>query len=77
MQEIKLTVESKNYQTVMMILNNLKEDLIAEINSDGKPSTRYQPKQNRVIKENESGPADSSGKYLNPAQLKKKLKNSK
>lgn len=77
MQEIKLKVEDKNVETLMMILENLKDGLIAEIISSSKTSTRYQPKFNRVIKESESGTADTSGKYINPATYKQRLKNRK
>ena len=77
MQEIKLKVEDKNVETLMMILENLKDGLIAEITSSSKTSTRYQPKLNRVIKESESGTADTSGKYINPATYKQRLKNKK
>ena len=65
MQEINLKVEDKNVETLMMILENLKDGLIAEITSSTKTSMRYQHKLNRVIKESESGTADTSGKYKN------------
>ena len=77
MQEIKLKVEDKNVETLMMILENLKDGLIAEITSSSQTSTRYQPKLNRVIKESESGTADTSGKYINPATYKQRLKTRK
>jgi len=77
MQEITLKVEDKNVETLMMILENLKDGLISEITSSTKASTRYQPKLNRVIKEDESGTADTSGKYINPVIYKQRLKNKK
>ena len=79
MQEIKLKVEDKNLETLMTILNNLKSGLINEIETTGKirRTTQYKPKINSVIKEEESGTADSSGKYINPAAYKQRLKNKK
>jgi len=77
MQEIKLKVEDKNLETVMLILNSLKDGLISDITSSLKCSTQYQPKLNKVIKEDESGTADTSGKYINPALYKQRLKNKK
>ncbi len=77
MQEIKLQVEDKNLETVMLILNSLKDGLISDITNSLKRSTQYQPKLNKIIKENESGTADTSGKYINPALYKQRLKNKK
>lgn len=77
MQEIKLKVENKNVETIMLILENLKDGLISEIISNTKPFTQYQPKLNRVIKEEESGAADTTGKYINPTIYKQRLKNKK
>ena len=77
MQEITLKVEDKNVETLMMILENLRDGLISEITSSTKISTQYQPKLNRVIKEDESGTADTSGKYINPSIYKQRLKNKK
>jgi len=77
MQKITLKVEDKNVETLIMILENLKDGLIAEITSSAKTSTQYQPKLNRVIKESESGTADTSGKYISPSIYKQRLKNKK
>jgi len=77
MQEIKLKVEDKNLETVMLILNSLKDGLISDITSSLKRSTQYQPKLNKVIKEDESGTADTSGKYINLTLYKQRLKNKK
>lgn len=76
MQEIKLKVEDENLETVMTILNNLKDGLISDINSTGKTrrTTQYKPKTNTIIREEESGTADTSGKYINPAAYKQRLK---
>lgn len=76
MHEIKLKVEDKNLETVMTILNSLKDGLISNIESTGKTTrpTQYKPKVNTIIKEENSGTADSSGKYINPAAYKQRLK---
>ena len=78
MNEIKLSVDDKNLQTVLTVLDNLKAGLIEEIQTNGKSSTikstRYQPKTNTIIREEESGTADRSGKYVNPAVYKQRLK---
>ena len=81
MNEIKLSVDDNNLQTVLTVLNNLKTGLIREIQTNGKKAntktTRYQPKTNTIIKEEESGTADKSGKYINPTAYKQRLKNKK
>lgn len=76
MQEIKLKVEDENLETVMTILENLKDGLISDINSTGKTrrTAQYKPKTNTIIGEEESGTADTSGKYINPAAYKQRLK---
>lgn len=79
MNEIKLSVKNENLETVLTILNSLKEGLLDEIQLANKVlkikhKTQYQPKVNTIIKEENSGTADISGKYMNPASYKKKLK---
>jgi len=76
MKEITLSVEDKNFQTVMTILENLKTELISNIKTDSqtKYSTQYKPKINKVIREEESGTADKTGKYVNPIAYKQRLK---
>jgi len=71
MQEIKLSVNDENIETLLMILNNLKSGLISEINTQKvtKP-TQYQPK-NGVIYEHESGTKDTTGKYSATAYKKR------
>ena len=81
MNEIKLSVDDKNLDMVLTILNNLKDGLITNIQTNGKHSrakaTQYQPKTNAIIREENSGINDRSGKYINPASYKQKLKNKK
>lgn len=78
MKEIKLQVEDKEFETVMTILENLKDGLLKNIETDVRPTksrqTRYQPKPNRVVYEHESGTNDKSGKYVSPSAYKARLK---
>jgi len=78
MNELKLLVKNENLETVLTILNSLKKGLIDEIQQADevvkiKNKTQYQVKKNTIIKEENSGTADTSGKYMNPASYKKKL----
>ena len=66
MNEIKLSVNDENIETVLTILNSLKDGLVANIQTNAKAKTRhtqYQPKINTIIREENSGTNDSSGKY--------------
>lgn len=79
MNEIKLSVDDKNLELVMNILENLKEGLITNIQTNGtkkKKHTQYQPKANTIIREENSGTNDTSGKYSVDA-YKQRLKNRK
>ena len=79
MNSITLEVADANLQTVLSILENLKEGLITDMALNGKSTkvrqTQYQPKPNRVIKEEESGTRDTSGKYASAALSKQRLYN--
>ena len=82
MNEIKLSVDEKNLKTVMNILENLKDGLIEKIETNYKTSkvrriTQYQPKTNTIIREEESGTSDASGKYINAVAYKNRLKSKK
>ena len=77
MNEIKLSVDDKNLETVMIILENLKEGLISNIQTNGTKQakhTQYQPKHNTIIREENSGTNDTSGKYSADA-YRQRLKN--
>ena len=78
MNEIKLSVDDANFESVMTILESLKSGMIAEIQINGRSSKQksrqYKPKVNSVIYEQESGTNDTSGKYMNPAAYKSRLK---
>ena len=82
MNEIKLSVDEKNLEIVMNILQNLKDGLIEKIETNSKTSnvrrtTQYQPKTNTIIREENSGTNDSSGKYANAAAYKDRIKRKK
>ena len=78
MNEIKLTISDENIDIVLSILDNLKDGLIDNIQTNSKTkirATKYQPKINKVIYEHDSCTNDSSGKYSVSAyrqRLKKK-----
>lgn len=81
MNEIKISVDDKNLETVLTILNNLKTGLISEIHTNVKASKvrtpPYQPKTKPIMQDDDFGTNDSSGKYINPAAYKQRLKNKK
>ena len=78
MNEIKLSVNDANLNTVLSILENLKSGLIDSIETNGKTtkirSTQYKPKTNKIIQEEDSGVHDTNGKYASPAAYKQRLK---
>ena len=79
MNEIKLSVDDKNLEVVLTLLNNLKDGLITNIQTNTKSfkkrTTQYQPKTNTIIREEDSRTNDSSGKYINPASYRHKIRN--
>jgi len=77
MNEIKLSVNDTNLDTVLTILNSLKDGLIDNIQTNAKVkkrATQYQPKVNTLIREEESGTNDSNGKYASASTYKQRLK---
>ncbi|MEA2073375.1 MAG: hypothetical protein U9O86_07285 [Campylobacterota bacterium] len=78
MNEIKISVDDKNLETVLTLLNNLKDGLISNISTNGQKATtrppQYQPKTNTIIKEENSGTNDTSGKYANANAYRQRLK---
>ena len=78
MNEIKLLVDDKNLETIVNIIENLKSGLIQNIEINSKTTkirtTQYQPKTNKIIKEEDSATNDTSSKYMNPATYKQRLK---
>ncbi len=86
MATITLEVSEENLGSVITVLTNLKENLIetmdvqstTSLKQTPQPSpTRYQPKTQRVIKEEEQGSLERRGKYISPSEFKKKLYQSK
>ncbi len=79
MNKITLSIDDKNLETVLNILENLKDGLISNIQTNGvsskKVHTQYQPKTNTIIREENSGTNDTSGKYASASAYKQKLKN--
>ncbi|MDA7817311.1 hypothetical protein N9A28_03915 [Sulfurimonas sp.] len=75
MKEIKLNVKDEHFETLLTIIENLNSELIDELTYTGqlKPDSKYKPRLNTIIKEEESGTSDTFGKYLNPDMYKKKL----
>ncbi len=72
MKQIILNVEDKELQTLMTILNNLKEGLIHSIDGQAPKKSRpgkYNPKVGKAIDEREK----PAGKYASKAAYKSKL----
>lgn len=77
MNTIKLSVDDKHLETVLTILNNLKDDLIVNVEVNAKvdtKTTQYKPKTNTIIREENSGTNDRSGKYANASTYRDRLK---
>lgn len=70
MKKIVLEVKEENINTVFNILENLKEGLIDNIQSDSKKvhNTRYVPKSKDVVREG----TKPSGKYLSKEAYQKR-----
>ena len=81
MNKITLSVDDKNLEVVMTLLKNLKDGLISDISTNGvkvkSRPTQYQPKANTIIREENSGTNDTSGKYANASAYRERLKNKK
>ena len=85
MAKIVLDVNDENLGAVITVLNSLKEGLISQMEVSSKTElqkdevkkekfTRYQPKTQKVIYEEEQDQLKSMGKYLDPAEFKKRLR---
>jgi len=80
MTKITLSVDETNLEVVMTLLENLKDGLIAGIETDSAKKvkhTQYQPKTNTIIREENSGTNDTTGKYANASAYKQRLKSKK
>ena len=79
MAKITLEVHNKNIDTVLTILQNLKEDLIDEIVVDKKRSYN-KPKRIEPVKPLQDAPQPvtvSTGKYIDPQTFKERLRRKK
>ena len=79
MAKITLEVENKNVDTLLTILQNLKEGLIEDITVD-KKSIYNKPKRSEPAKPLQSAPQPvsvSRGKYIDPQTFKERLKRMK
>ena len=79
MNEIKLSVNDENLETVLIILENLKTGLIENVDTGAKMknsrrTSLYKPKINTIIREENSATADKSGKYISVTAYKERLK---
>ena len=77
MSKITIDVNESNVEKVLLILESLKEGLVSNIEvkkTTSKYNTAYKPKTNTVIHENEQMSEKLSGKYLNAASYKKRLR---
>lgn len=81
MNKITLSVDNSNIETVLTILQNLKTGLINDIETNANVTknrqTKYQPKTNTIIREENSGTNDSSGKYSSASAYKQRLRSKK
>ena len=79
MNTIKLSVEDKDLELVLSIVNNLKDGLISDIEVQKNHSykTKYQPKTKQIILEEDASTSSLQGKYLNPKAYKQKLQKKK
>ena len=81
MNKITLLVDDKNLEVVMTLLENLKDGLISDISTNGgkmkSRPTQYQPRTNTIIREENSGTNDSSGKYASASAYRQRLKDKK
>jgi len=75
MNKIELSIEDKNLDIVLSIINNLKDGLISgiEISKKDKYKTNYQPKTKQIILEENASTSSLQGKYLNPKAYKQKM----
>jgi len=72
MEKITLDIKNDNLETVLLILESLKDGLIENIKVNKSPKKykpMYQPPINKVIKEGEP----QNGKYMNPSKYKESL----
>ena len=71
MAQITLEIKDENVSTVLNILENLKDGLIdnIETNAIQKKRVRYQPNNNAIVNENQK----PTGKYVSPTEYRRKI----
>ena len=76
MKKIVLHVNDESVETLMHILNNLKEGLITKVETDGIKRERkasYTPNNKKVVYEDDK----PTGKYVSTSTYKSRLKKNK
>ena len=73
MNEIKLSVEDKNLDIVLSILNNLNADLISEIKTTTKSTVNAHNQSNSAKTTMEESSSTSNLRYINADEKRKKL----
>ncbi len=73
MNEIKLSVEDKNLDIVLSILNNLNADLISEIQTTAKSTVNAHNQSNSAKTTLEDYSSTSNLRYINADEKRKKL----
>jgi hypothetical protein len=75
---ITITTNDTNYETVLTILNNLKEGLItnieSKINTKYQRKSSYQPNSNKVVFEQSASTVLETSKYASASAYKNRLK---
>lgn len=81
MNEIKFSVKDENLEIILTILENLKDGLISDLSTNSRHTksspTQYKPKVNTIIREENSGTNDVTGKYVNANAYRQRLKDKK
>jgi hypothetical protein len=71
MKKIVLNIKDENMDTILNILENLKDGLIDSMEYDCKKAkVRYQPKTTTIVRENQK----PEGKYLSSREYRKTVK---
>lgn len=76
MKEIRLKVNDNDLDTILTILNNLKDGLVSEIDvvNSKRGTASYKPKSNRVVLEENPSSTSLNGKYIDPKAFKERLR---
>ena len=77
MSRITLDVEKKDLETVLTILNNLKNGLVKNIKVDNKTTNQMQakkPARKPVLEDEFMSAKPTNSKYLSPTAFKNRIK---